>query len=44
MVLLGLIVLSGGWIGVRALVARSNDRRWERDWARVGPLWSGRVH
>jgi hypothetical protein len=44
MVLLGLIVLSGGWMGVRALVARSNDRRWEREWARVGPRWSRRVH
>jgi hypothetical protein len=43
MLLLGLAALGGGWAGVRALVARSNDRRWEREWARVGPRWS-RVH
>jgi hypothetical protein len=44
LLLLGLIALGAAWLGVRALVTRSNDRRWERDWARVGPRWSGRVH
>ncbi|WP_214406895.1 Rv1733c family protein [Pseudonocardia lacus] len=44
LVLAGLTVLGGGWLGVRALVARSNDRHWEREWARVGPRWSRRVH
>src|SRR5690348_10509063 len=44
LVLLGLAGLSGAWLGVRAVVARSNDRHWEREWARVGPRWSRRVH
>ncbi|MCO1653464.1 hypothetical protein KDL28_00185 [Pseudonocardia sp. S2-4] len=44
LVLLGLVALGGGWLGVRAVVARSNGRHWEREWARVGPRWSGRVH
>jgi hypothetical protein len=42
--LAGLALLAGVWAGVRALVDRSNAARWERDWARVGPRWSRRVH
>jgi hypothetical protein len=42
------VVLGGGgvlgavWWGVRCLTAVCNARRWEREWARVGPEWSGR--
>lgn len=40
----GLVLLGAAWLGLRALTARCNDARWEREWARVGPLWSRRVH
>jgi hypothetical protein len=42
--LAGLALLAGAWAGVRSLVARCNAARWEREWARVGPRWSRRVH
>jgi hypothetical protein len=42
--LVGLALLAGVWAGVRVLVDRSNAARWEREWARVGPRWSRRVH
>jgi hypothetical protein len=35
-------VLGAAWYGVRCLTAARNARRWEREWARVGPDWSGR--
>ncbi len=40
----GLVLLCAAWLGLRALTARCNDARWEREWARFGPLWSRRVH
>jgi hypothetical protein len=39
-----LLALAGIWTGVRTVTARLNDARWEREWARVGPRWSRRVH
>lgn len=42
--LVGLALLAAAWAGVRALVDRCNAARWEREWARVGPRWSRRVH
>jgi hypothetical protein len=42
--LAGLALLAAAWAGVQALVDRRNAARWERDWARVGPRWSRRVH
>jgi hypothetical protein len=39
----GLVLLSAAWLGLRAVTTRCNDARWEREWARVGPLWSRRV-
>jgi hypothetical protein len=43
-VIVGIALLAGAWAGVRLLVDRSNAARWEREWARVGPRWSRRVH
>jgi hypothetical protein len=40
----GLVAIGGIWLAVRALTARLNAARWEREWARVGPRWSRRVH
>jgi hypothetical protein len=31
------------WSAVRALTGAVNDRRWEREWARVEPEWRGHV-
>lgn len=42
LMLAGGAVLAGGWYGVRCLTAACNARRWEREWARVGPDWSSR--
>jgi hypothetical protein len=42
--LVGLALLAGAWAAMRALVDRWNAARWEREWARVGPRWSRRVH
>jgi hypothetical protein len=42
--LAGLALLVAAWAGVRVLVDRRNAARWEREWARVGPRWSRRVH
>jgi hypothetical protein len=44
----GVLAIGGGllyalWSAVRWLTAAANDRRWEREWARVGPDWSRRV-
>lgn len=38
----GTSLLVLGWLLVRRVTSRANDRRWEREWAAVGPLWSGR--
>lgn len=38
----GGVVLGAAWHGVRRLTAACNDRRWEQEWVRVGPEWSGR--
>lgn len=35
----GATLLGGIWLGVCFVTARMNSRRWERDWARVEPLW-----
>jgi hypothetical protein len=35
----GATVLVVTWLGVRAVTGRFNSRRWEREWARVEPLW-----
>lgn len=37
----GWLLLGTAWLGVRALTARVNDRAWTREWARVGPGWTG---
>lgn len=39
--LLGTAVLFGMWVEVRRLTAKVNAARWEREWAQVGPEWSG---
>jgi hypothetical protein len=42
LVLLGGAVLVGaGWVLLRRLVGRLNAGFWEREWARVGPQWTG---
>lgn len=41
--LLGLAVLVGVWMGVRRLTAAVNADEWEQEWAQVEPGWSGRV-
>jgi hypothetical protein len=38
---LGALVVGLGWLGVRQLVGRLNASFWEREWARVGPHWTG---
>jgi hypothetical protein len=44
----GSLLLGGGtvlialWLGVRRLTGVANARRWEREWERVGPDWTGR--
>jgi hypothetical protein len=38
----GWVLLGVAWCGVRRLTAVCNSRLWEREWARVGPEWSGR--
>jgi hypothetical protein len=38
----GWVLLGVAWCGVRRLTAACNARQWEREWARVGPDWSGR--
>jgi hypothetical protein len=40
--LAGGALLIATWHGVRRLTAACNARRWEREWARVGPEWSSR--
>ncbi|OLT01352.1 hypothetical protein BJF90_32355 [Pseudonocardia sp. CNS-004] len=39
LLLVGAAVLGAAWYGVRLLTASCNARRWEREWARVGPHW-----
>jgi hypothetical protein len=41
LVLGGGTVLAAGWLLLRLLTDSRNSRRWEREWARVGPEWSG---
>jgi hypothetical protein len=38
---LGGIVLTVAWLGVRHWIGVLNARGWEREWARVGPEWTG---
>jgi hypothetical protein len=40
--LAGTAILGAVWCGVRHVIAVCNARRWEREWARVGPEWSSR--
>lgn len=35
----GTTVLVATWVAVRGVTGRLNSRRWEREWARVEPLW-----
>jgi hypothetical protein len=35
----GATLLVVTWLSVRAVTGRLNSRRWEREWARVEPLW-----
>jgi hypothetical protein len=39
--LAGGIVLAAVWLLVRRATDAANVRRWEREWAMVGPRWSG---
>jgi hypothetical protein len=39
--LVGGIVLTVGWLGVRRWIGALNAGGWEREWARVGPEWTG---
>jgi hypothetical protein len=39
--LAGGVVLSVAWLVVRISVATLNGHGWEREWARVGPEWTG---
>lgn len=39
--LLGGAVPVGVWMGVRRLSASINAAGWEREWAQVGPEWTG---
>lgn len=41
--MLGGAVIGSCWGGVRFLTGRANARRWEREWARVEPEWSGNL-
>ncbi|MBW0118579.1 Rv1733c family protein [Pseudonocardia abyssalis] len=41
LLLIGGLVLGSCWAGVRLVTGRVNAARWEREWARVGPEWSG---
>jgi hypothetical protein len=37
----GWLVLFAGWQGVRRFTTTLNDRAWDREWARIGPEWTG---
>jgi hypothetical protein len=37
----GVMALAAAWTAVRRYTATLNDRAWTREWARVGPQWSG---
>jgi hypothetical protein len=39
-VLVGGMVLGCAWVAVRRVTGVRNARRWEREWARVGPDWT----
>ena len=36
----GGVLIGGLWWAARRAINRRDLRRWERDWKRVGPLWS----
>jgi hypothetical protein len=38
--LFGGILLGGAWAVVRRVTIAHNVRRWEEEWARVGPEWT----
>jgi hypothetical protein len=38
--LAGGTILAAAWYAIRILIAAGNSRRWEREWARVGPVWN----
>jgi hypothetical protein len=42
-VVLAVVALAGLWMLVSLVVGRVNAARWEREWARFEPRWSGRV-
>ena len=37
----GVVALIGCWAVVRRMTEARNLRRWEREWARIGPTWGG---
>lgn len=39
---LGWLVVGAAWSGTRAVLLRCNAAAWEREWAAVEPVWSGR--
>jgi hypothetical protein len=39
----GGVVLGGIWLGVHAVALRLDMARWEQEWERVEPQWSGRT-
>ena len=41
MVLAGGVTLIVAWAGIRRGIGALNDRHWDREWARVGPEWTG---
>jgi hypothetical protein len=40
-VLVGELLLASAWVGIRHGIGVLTDRGWEREWARVGPQWTG---
>lgn len=40
--LIGAIVVGAAWMFTRRAIAGVNAARWEREWARVAPEWTGR--
>ena len=38
---LGCSPIAAAWIGLRRIIFNHNTRAWEREWARIGPEWTG---
>lgn len=41
LLVVGAVALLGAWSVVRRATAAANDRAWTREWARIGPEWTG---